>query len=89
MSGQENRRISERKQCEQWTIKVYLLENQSKPFIDATVENLSDGGMGLISTTPFELDQEIFFKEPQLPGKGKIVWTCQSKSESKAGVLFL
>lgn len=56
--------------------------------IKAKVENLSDGGMCIISPEPFELGQEVNIIASNLPSKGIIAWTCQSRIECKAGIQF-
>lgn len=54
-----------------------------------SVENISEGGVCLVSEEPFELGQSIEFNSPGLPPKGEVIWTSRSHDECKAGIKFL
>ena len=57
--------------------------------VNVKVENISDTGGCLISSTPFDLDLLIIFSEDDMPNQGTVVWTLQSKNECKSGIQFL
>lgn len=91
MTDQERRRAI-RRQCENRWIDVVIQNahnpSDKPPAINVRVENISETGLCLISSSPFELGQLLFFSEDDIPSQGTVVWTCQSKIECKAGVQF-
>ena len=91
MTDQERRRAL-RRHFDNRLINVSIQNSYSsvknEPLIKVKVENLSDTGVCLISSAPFELGQVILFSEDDMLNQGTVVWTCQSKVECKAGVQF-
>lgn len=91
MSDQE-RRKSIRYYCENRWIEVSnSMANSStkSPLsIKVRVHNLSETGVCLISSSAFELGQTLHFSESDMPALGTVVWTCQSRTECKAGIQF-
>lgn len=94
MTGEQERRKYQRKPAAGLWINVVIHstiipQDSHSKIINAKIDNLSDGGICLISSQPFELDQIVSFADPKFPRQGKVVWTCLSKTESKTGIQFL
>jgi hypothetical protein len=96
MTTDNERRRSPRIPCHDVWLQIRVCDpSSSAPAADslpprqARVDNLSDTGICLISATPFELGQVVFFFDPNLPGQGTVVWTCQAKGECKVGIQFV
>lgn len=91
MTDQERRRAA-RHHCDNRWIDVtpQSLYGPAKnaPPVMVKVENVSATGVCLLSPTPFELDQILFFSEDDMPARGTVVWTLLSKTKCKAGVQF-
>ncbi|MDD5757531.1 MAG: PilZ domain-containing protein [Desulfobulbaceae bacterium] len=94
MTKDSDRRKNPRVSCQDIWLTVTVGEpsnntaNQQLPDRHVRVDNLSDSGICLISTDPFELAQIVYFSDPTLPTQGEVVWTCKSKIECKAGIHF-
>ena len=94
MSTASERRRKPRVACHQVWLQIKIGDPEASaispqlPVRQVKVVNLSDSGISLIASEPFELGQAIFFLDPNLPSRGTVVWTCQSKMECKAGVQF-
>ena len=92
MSDQE-RRIDKRIACAETWIDItkfpHLVDCDNKDHRQKVkVENRSDGGICLISATPFDLNEVIMIHEQEGSVQGTVVWTCQSRLECKAGIQF-
>lgn len=94
MTTDRERRRSPRVPCQDVWLQIKVAEPQAIarpdtiPPRQARVDNLSASGICLVAADPFELGQEVFFSDPNLPGQGTVVWTCQAKGEFKAGIQF-
>jgi len=91
MSDQE-RRSAARHPCENRWINVSpqtpCRPAAGGPLLKVKVENVSITGVCLLSSAPFTLGQVLLFSEDDMPDKGTVVWTYQSKGKCKAGVQF-
>lgn len=91
--GRERRKYQRKAAADLWVdvtiCSAFISENTPSKVITAKIDNLSDGGVCLISSHPFELDQILSFSDAKFPQRGKVVWTCLSKTECKAGIQFL
>ncbi len=90
MTDIQEKRIHERETKKDLWIEVFPShDSTSSTAIIARVDNLSEGGVCLISDYAFELGQIIRFPKSMPFFSGTVVWTCQSKLECKAGVQFI
>lgn len=94
MTTESERRNSPRIACPDLWLEVKVGDEGGQAPIDqlpnrlVRVHNYSGTGLCLISDVPFELGQVIYFSQADFPSQGKVMWTCQSKVECKAGVQF-
>lgn len=92
---ENDRRIHERTPCpDSWT-DVSIVNRVQEAVQCATLEvikvridNISISGACVISEKPFELDQLLRFHGEIIKKTGRVVWTCQSKIECRAGIHF-
>ena len=92
MTDQERRRAIRIPCNNRWidvSTKSEHSPDKNKFPVNVKVKNISDTGVCLISSTPFDLDQLIIFSENDMPNLGTVVWTLQSKTECKSGVHFI
>jgi hypothetical protein len=83
------KREFKRKPCDDlWIVVVTDQNTETSSSVKTKVDNLSDGGVCLVSDFVFELGQTIRFPKSMPSFRGVVVWTCQSKLECKAGVKF-
>ncbi len=82
------KRKSKRKNCNDLWIEVTIDQYATNTPIVVKIDNLGDGGACIISSHVFELGQIINFPKSLRHKSGTVVWTCQSKTEYKAGVQF-
>ncbi len=89
MADNNDKRKFKRKLCDDLWIEVITDQSTaSSSSVKTKVDNLSDGGVCLVSDFIFELGQTIRFPKSMPSFRGIVVWTCQSKLECKAGVKF-
>ena len=95
MTKKEERRRHQRTFCsDTWTevriVTPLTSESTGKATIPIKVkiDNISVSEACIISEKPFELDQLLQFQDGPQQKQGRVVWTCQSKIECKAGIQF-